>query len=102
MAINGRDLEVLGECLVAFVDGPFIPDWEFHTLTGFERSDYRHLLADWPDADFANRDVRAMVMNCLVNLLGYPHGEDRRLVELVSVSKIDLAAILERWRQVYG
>ncbi|CDO58553.1 hypothetical protein BN1012_Phect339 [Candidatus Phaeomarinobacter ectocarpi] len=43
-----------------------------------------------------------MVMNCLGNLLGYPHGEDGMLDKLISVPKIDLVTLLERWRQLYG
>lgn len=41
-------LEIAEECLRAAVEGPFFPDWEFHTLMGVSREEARTVLEAWP------------------------------------------------------
>jgi hypothetical protein len=35
-SLSDVDKVILGQALSAAADGPFFPDWEFHTLFGLE------------------------------------------------------------------
>lgn len=68
--LTDRDVTVVGECLRAAADGPFVEEWEFQTLTGVERDEVRALAARWPDVP--EDEAYAAVHGVLVNLTGYP------------------------------
>ena len=40
-SLSDMDKAIVGQALRAAADGPFFPDWEFHTLFGLERSEVR-------------------------------------------------------------
>jgi hypothetical protein len=86
-----RDL--VGRCLHAAIRGPYLGDEEeFVALMGVTRAEAAVTLDGWPD--HATRDV---VTNALNNLLGYPHGEWRRLAGELGASREDVAAALREW-----
>ena len=35
--LSAHDHKIIAEALSAAAEGPFFPDWEFHTLFGLER-----------------------------------------------------------------
>lgn len=99
------DQEVIRRALVATIDGPYFPDWEFHALFGLTRNEVRLVLQSWPeppsqlDGYDSGEDVqRVAVSNALNNLVGYPHGHDDQLRREVGVGRRELALVLARWR----
>ena len=89
---------VVLECLKAAADGPFFPDWEFHTLFGLERVELRSVISDWPVDDPPQSDAYIAISNSLGNLLGYPHGCKERWAEYISVNPEQIETLLEKWR----
>lgn len=97
MVLEAGDGEVIRQCLVAAADGPFFPDWEFHTLLGFERDEIRRMAERWPDWDGEVEQSDA-VNNVLNNLLGYPHGRWDAWHDYIAPFSADVARVYARWR----
>lgn len=97
MSADGRDAEVIRECLVAAVEGPFFPDWEFHTLFGLTRAQVAEVARCWPRCEDEEAQALA-VNNSLANLLGYPHGEADAWRRFISVPPEGVREVLTRWR----
>jgi hypothetical protein len=76
-AISSPDSEIVRRVLRAAVDGPFFPEWEFHTLFGVDRSTASEVLAAWPKQTVGREEFRCAVIGSLNNLIGYPHAKDR-------------------------
>ena len=88
--ISNAESQLIAECLRAVAVGPFIPDWEFQTLFGVERSDVASLADKWPNVDLRNAEVVDIVCSALNNLLGYPHGKDAYWSEFISATRQEL------------
>ena len=102
MAINDlthSEQQVVFECLKAAAEGPFFPDWEFHTLFGLWREDVRQVVANWPEISEDSEEVIVAINNSINNLLGYPHGREDVWSDYISVSEEELAAIFDKWRR---
>lgn len=103
LAESDRDL--VRSALVAAVEGPYFPDWEIGTLLALDRDELRAVLAAWPaatavvtwEAD-AERVQFVAVNNVLNNLIGYPHGEWKRLSSELGADAEDLVRLLGAWR----
>jgi hypothetical protein len=93
-----EEVKIIGKCLAAAVEGPFFPEWEFHTLFGLERADVARVARFWPNISEEDEAVELAVNNALVNLMGYPHGED--LNRFVSATPERLSEILEKWKRL--
>jgi hypothetical protein len=98
--LSKEDLKIVRECLVAAVEGPFFPEWEFPTLFGLERADVAKVMQSWPNVSGDDKTVTVAVSNTIGNLVGYPHGED--LTRYVSATPEQLLEILTRWRMSKG
>src|ERR1700746_3012128 len=81
---------LVGQALRAAVDGPFFPEWEFHTLFGLTRSEVRAVADAWPNVRLTSADVALAVNNSLNNLLGYPHGQDSVWSQWISAERPQL------------
>ena len=97
--LTDREAGVVLRCLRAAVEGPFFPDWEFHTLFGLHRAEVAAVAARWPNVDDAEEDVRLAINNSLTNLLCYPHGEPEAFKELVGESEEEVERIFSKWRK---
>jgi hypothetical protein len=73
-------------------DGPFFPDWEFHTLFGLERAEVRAIAAAAPQIDDSHEDTALAIHNALGNLLGYPHDQETAWSQFISVSHGEVGA----------
>jgi hypothetical protein len=98
--LSDVDKLILGQALRAAVDGPFFPDWEFHTLFGLERCKVRAIADAWPVPDASPDDVELAVNNSLNNLLGYPHQQDAVWSQWISVDRSQLNKLFNRVRGV--
>ena len=97
--LEKREREIVKQCLRAAVEGPFFPDWEFHTLFGLERNEVKNVLESWPKLDESKETVQLAINNSLGNLLGYPHGCEKEWPEFISVSSNDVLKIFDKWRK---
>lgn len=88
--LSDADKAVVGQALRAAVDGPFFPEWEFHTLFGLARSEVRAVADAWPNVDSTDANVALAVNNSLGNLVGYPHGQDFAWSRWISVEPREL------------
>jgi len=95
--LTEEEVKIIGECLVATVEGPFFPDWEFATLFGLERADVASVMHYWPNVLGGDERVALAVNNTLGNLAGYPHGEE--LSRFISAPPERLLEILRKWRR---
>lgn len=74
--LTEAESRIVGEVLRAAANGPFFPDWEFHTLFGLERQQVREIADRWPLPIIDPEVVTVAVNNSFNNLLGYPHRKD--------------------------
>ena len=95
--LTDADVQTIAECLRAAVEGPFFPEWEFHTLFGLSRDQIRTFLTQWPHVP-EGESLNLAVNNTLNNLLGYPHGCESAWAKYISVDPQAVAETLRRWR----
>lgn len=100
--LSDHDMSILGEALRAAVDGPFFPDWEFHTIFGLHRSEVRAIAEAWPLQVASPEKTEQAVNNSLNNLLGYPHGEEAVWSQWISVDERQLCELFDRLRGRHG
>jgi hypothetical protein len=89
----------VGQALRAAVDGPFFPEWEFHTLFGLARSEVRAVAEAWPNVDSTDANAALAINNSLVNLVGYPHEQDSAWFQWISVEPPELEELRRRLAQ---
>ena len=97
-SLSSVDKAIVGQALRAAADGPFFPDWEFHTLFGLERSEVQAIAAAWPEPTAYSREVERAVYNSLNNLLGYPHKKEAVWSQWISVERQQLEDLFHRLR----
>jgi len=96
--LSDADKAIVGQALRAAADGPFFPDWEFHTLFGLERSEVRAIADAWPEILASPEDVTAAVNNAFNNVLGYPHRKDAVWPQWISIDRRQLNELFSRIR----
>ena len=52
--LSESDVWVIDECLRAITDGPFILDWEFHSVIGLDRNRVAEIAEAWPNEGTSN------------------------------------------------
>lgn len=97
LKISVKETQLIGECLNAIANGPFLPDWEFQTLTGLERKEVAIIAKRWPDFDKHNDAVLLAVSNSMNHLHGYPHHKESELSKYLSVSEEQLREFSDKW-----
>ncbi len=95
MNAEGPDVDLIRRCLRAVVEGPFVDDWEFHTLFGLTRAEVAEVWRAWPER---LADTGLAVNNTVAHLWGYPHGLDAQLREWTGADEQAMRAALDRWR----
>jgi hypothetical protein len=97
--LSEADKAIVGQALRAAADGPFFPDWEFHTLFGLQRTEVRAIADAWPEYSVTPEKLAQAVNNALNNLLGYPHGERAAWSKWISVDPQQLNELFCRLRE---
>ncbi len=92
------DKTIVGQALRAAADGPFFPDWEFHTLFGMERGKVRAIADAWPKPAASSEEMTRAVHSSLGNLVGYPHRKDAEWPHWISVSHQQLNELFNHLR----
>ena len=84
------DYKIHREALLAAVNGPFFPDWEFQTIFGLTRTEIEDIaIAFAPDTPIAG-DAAWALRGSIGNLIGYPHGQEAIWSEWISVTHSEL------------
>jgi hypothetical protein len=99
-SLSSVEAAIVAQVLRAAADGPFFPDWEFHTLFGLERSEVRAIADAWPEPTASSEEVDRAVDNSLNNLLGYAHKKDSVWSEWISVDRHQLEELFHRLRRL--
>jgi hypothetical protein len=95
--LNEQARQIIFECLHAAVNGPFFPEWEFHTLSGLERQEIMQVAEMCPNIDDSNEQVNLAIHNSIGNLPGYPHGEENAWQKFISVSREEVEKVFQKW-----
>lgn len=94
--LSDAEQELVRQCLNAVVNGPFFPDWEFHSLFGVTRDEAQLIATAWPNGN--DEEQGRLVVNALNNLLRYPHGQMAAWRRYISSSEEEVAAVLRKFR----
>jgi hypothetical protein len=88
------------EAIRAVAEGPFLNEsGDLHTLTGFDQKELAFILETFETADDSEEDHALAINNCLNALVNYPHKQDDRWSEFISIPKSELALIYDKWRR---
>jgi hypothetical protein len=97
--LSERDKQIIGECLDAFANGPFVPDWELPAVCGYERAELAKLAAIYPSEENSKAMMWA-INGAMNNLTGYPHRKEEELAKRVSASLEEIEAVYGKWRRL--
>jgi hypothetical protein len=89
-----EDEELVALCLREICIEDYIPEWEFATVVGASRSEVEKVRARWPAAFNPGTDLDVIV-NIIVNLMGYPHDMSSELEEKLGYRISDLRCLIE-------
>jgi hypothetical protein len=95
--LTTNEINVIGECIRASVNGPFFEGESLHTLTGLWDAELEEIARSWPDVNEEEQNVQLAINNVLNNLLGYPHDCWDVWFEYVSVPPDELRTIYAKW-----
>jgi hypothetical protein len=88
------------EAVRAVAEGPFLnASGDLHTLTGFGQEELIFIVESFETADDSEEDHALAINNCLNALLNFPHKQDHRWSEVISIPKSELAIIYDKWRR---
>jgi hypothetical protein len=99
--LNEAEREQVRRALVAAVEGPFFPEWEFRILFGVDRSAVRAALTAFPRLSPRDQDQFLSVNNSLFMLGSYPH-EPEADFERYGVRRADIRRVHKKLRQALG
>jgi hypothetical protein len=94
--LTDDEMKMIFSCLKAACEGPFFPDWEIHSLMGFEKEDIKNFLKNVKEINWEDKETEYIVNNVIVNLLWYPHGENKILSEYISAPKEHLLKLFNK------
>lgn len=96
--LSNSDRDVIRRSLAACADGPFFEDWEFRTLFGLTRSEFREAACSWDGHEAVDPRLALAIHNAAGAFLGYPHGMDGELELSFGLSRSQIAELFRRWR----
>ena len=99
--LSAEDQRIIQGCLDAVVSELFIDGAEFEIVSGVPFEAVKDVQAAWPQVDDADDDVWQTIHGALLNLWGYPHGQERRWHEFISGTPQDVFAVLQRVKLLY-
>jgi hypothetical protein len=91
----GKDLSrVFDQVLMAAVNGPFFPEWEFSILFGRSKEEVRAAIGGLSPGAEMSREQRYLLRSALNNLLGYPHDREDAWSDWLSMTPAELGHLL--------
>jgi len=100
--LTKNDHLIISKCLKAAADGPFFPDWEFSTLFGFSREEFRHQASLYEPQDDQPVHVGFAVHNALNHLVGYPIDSEDQWSAWIPANRSELKVLLSKWCDHFG
>ena len=100
--LSEKEKSIVYNCLEGAADGPFFPDWEFQTLFGLTRTEFRKILGNWPLEDEKSEAARSAINHSFNNLLGYPHGLENRIHQLIGSSPEKIEKVFNKWKKSFA
>ena len=86
--------------LRACVEGPFVPESEFHTLTGLTREEMAEIYMSWPKIDEDSTGISLAINNAFNALLYYPHKKQAQLKDYIPGQPDEMMAVFLKWREL--
>lgn len=102
--LTNEEREIVAACLRAAAEGPFFPDCEFSTIFGITRAEVKAVADHYPTVDedddeaTGDDDSWIAINNSFVNLLGYPHGQEKDWRSWINVSPEEVERIFKKWK----
>lgn len=90
-----HEKDVARKCLIVSLDRNFFPDWEFQTLFGLSKKEVAEIVENWDHTDINSEAVQLAVNNAFGNLLGYPHGQEKKLERILGMSRDELKKMFQ-------
>ena len=100
--LSTEDHRILAAAMLLAADSPLFPDRNFRTLFGVEREELRYTANNWPHVDLTSQNVHCAVLNSLNHLVGYPHGQEDTVREILGVDGSALIALYRRIAPMLG
>jgi len=95
--LSQMEREIVGQCVCALADGPFLPDGEFHTITGFFRPQIAEVADCWPVVDEGIHSHRRAIHASLAALLYGPIRHFDRWHEYITAERSEVERIARKW-----
>jgi|GEM_PF-3066529 len=96
--LNEYEKILVGKSLKAIVSGPYIEnDDEFECLMHKTRKEVDEIELNWPRTNPNDLDALRTIKLCLLNLLGYPHGEEEALLKFLRCDEAELENLLSKF-----
>ena len=83
----------------AMAEGPYIADFEFLALMGFDRTTYLSLVSELEAGTRPIGNLASVVGLGLLNATEFPHKNDKLLEQTLGVSILALRDVYSRWRK---
>lgn len=97
--LDEEESEIVKECMQCIANGEVIlHDFEFQTIMGVNVEEFLEILNMWPNLDESDIKVRAAINNSMNNLIGYPHGMQKRWNDVMDTPLTKISDILQKWR----
>jgi hypothetical protein len=92
---------IILQCFNAAIEGPFFPEWEFHTLMGFTRKEINLIYLNFKEKHIIDENFKIALSNLLGNLLYYPHNQSQKIWDkYIHMSKKELEALVNQIKEL--
>lgn len=98
-SLDKEEQDLILESLIASLEGPFFPEWEFDSLFGGSRAELSRIIQNYPEVSFHDEKTKSIILNALGNLVGYPHGKEALWSEYISASKSEVFSLLKKLKK---
>lgn len=97
--LSPHEIEIIGKAIYAWVEGPFIDDWEFPIVCSLERHEMALIAQSWPGNQH-EVSAKFAVSYTMNNLIGYPHRKDEEMKKRIGATREELQTIFAKWRRL--
>jgi len=97
-----RENDVIRQCLIAVLDGPFIDDWEFETRLGFDRPTLREILSAHDQSGYKPKypELSLAVNNCMNEIANGVTISPEKWARWFTVPKQMVESTLLKWNAI--
>lgn len=102
--LTDKEKDIVLQCMIAILEGPYIEDFEFQTRLGIDRAELMDVMAAWPNVDDVGDDSAAtLAMNNCMNevLCGVPISPND-WADRFNFSMEDLEKVYIKWARLKG